>query len=260
MLQPIDDYNQFKEKFRIKFHNILDLYPDLRSFFYEIFFEGTAYVVGGFLRDLANGKDPRDLDIILKIPPNKISKLLLISHLDYKLNRMGGAKIFLDNFEIDLWSIENNWGFKTGLIKMNEQYIVDNIASGCFYNFDSLVINVHKSMELSVKNYNESVNNKELDILRRGVEYKKLNPTIEANILKAFYIKKRYNFSFSESCSHYLISRLLFLQDNYESTSSRLLAVKKQYPKYNNALTDSITIEYVNELLKNNNTSSLFGF
>lgn len=260
MLQPINDYNLFKDKFRQEFQIILDLYPELKCFFYEVFLEGTAYVVGGFLRDLANGKSPKDLDIILKISPNKISKLLLTSQLDYKLNRMGGAKIFLNNFEIDLWSIENNWGFKTKLIKMNEQYIVENIASGCFYNFDSLVINVHKSMELSVKNYNESVNKKELDILRKGIEYKKLNPTIEANILKAFYIKNIYGFSFSESCLDYIISRLLFLQDNYESIFSRLLTVKKQYPKYDKSLTDDIIVTYVNELLANNKTSSLFDF
>jgi hypothetical protein len=56
IIKPIDDYKGFKDKFRHNFYNVLDLNSELKNFFYNAFLDGTAYVVGGFLRDLANDR------------------------------------------------------------------------------------------------------------------------------------------------------------------------------------------------------------
>ncbi len=257
MLYPINDYNLFKGTFRQKFYTILDEFPDFKYFLHEVFVEGTAYVVGGFLRDLANHKEPRDLDIILKISSGMIADLLSSSHLNYKLNRFGGAKIYFDNFQVDLWSIENNWSFKNKLVKINEQYIVDNIAVGCFYNFDSLVINVH-SLELCTKFYNECIANRTLDILQKNDNYKKLNPTIEANILRAFYLHEKFGLQYSANCKDYLIRRLLFLMDNHNSILNQLIKIREQYSKYAQELTDEVLENNINSLINKNSRISLF--
>lgn len=149
MLNQVEDFNEIKRKFKLKFHDILSQYPEFRLFLLNVFVESTAYVVGGFIRDLVNERESRDLDIILKMSEKRIDQLLVESELNYTTNRFGGVKITLDNFQIDLWSIENNWSFKNKLIKLNEQKIVDNIASGSFYNFDSLVINI-LSLEMCI--------------------------------------------------------------------------------------------------------------
>ncbi len=253
-LKPIDDHRSFKNVFKQKFDNILSLSSGLKDFFDDAFIDGTGYVVGGFLRDIANEREPRDLDIILTITSDKINELLCSSTLDFKINRMGGAKIFLENFEIDLWSIENNWSFKKRLVKVNEKYIVDNIASGCFYNFDSIVINIHDSMALSAKYYNNAVKKKELDIIYKGIEYQKANPTVEANILRAFYIKNSFDFTYSETCLNYLVQRLWSIYDKDESIISSILKVKQQYPKYDEVLTDNLVKENINELMEKNKT------
>lgn len=104
MLEPIIDYNRFKEDFRRKFYNVLSEFPEFRLFLLDIFVEGTAYVVGGFLRDLANNKDSRDLDIILSVSPLRIQESLSQTKLKYSINRFGGVKVIFEIFQIDLWS------------------------------------------------------------------------------------------------------------------------------------------------------------
>ncbi len=259
MLEPILDYTKFKEDFRRKFYNILSEFPEFRLFLYDIFVEGTAYVVGGFLRDLANNKDSRDLDIILSVSPLKIESSLAETKLNYTINRFGGVKVVFDNFQIDLWSLENNWSFKNNLIKRNEQNIVDNIASGSFYNFDSLVINTH-SLELCVKYYNQCIEKNLLDINRKNTNYKKLNPTIEANIIRAFFLKEKFKLDFSAECGNYLIIRIKHLKDNHDSAINRLIEIKRQYKKYDGELDDDTLKKHIITLLKTDRSQNKIRF
>ena len=259
MLEPIIDYIKFKEDFRRKFYSVLSEFPEFRLFLLDIFVEGTAYVVGGFLRDLANNKDSRDLDIILNVSPLKIQNSLAETKLKYSINRFGGVKVLFDDFQIDLWSLDNNWSFKNNLIKRNEQNIVDNIASGSFYNFDSLVINIH-SLELSVKYYNQCVEKRLLDINRKNTNYKKLNPTIEANIIRAFFLKEKFKLNFSDECGNYLIRRIKHLKDNHDSAINRLIEIKRQYKKYDDELEDDKLKKHIITLLKSDRSQDKIRF
>lgn len=56
MLKPISDYNLFKLNFKKEFYSFLESYPIFKFFLYETLVEGTAYVIGGYLRDIANKK------------------------------------------------------------------------------------------------------------------------------------------------------------------------------------------------------------
>lgn len=259
MLEPIIDYIKFKEKFRREFYKVLSEFPEFRLFLLDLFVEGTAYVVGGFLRDLANNKDSRDLDIILNVSPSIIYNSLADRKLQYNINRFGGVKVLFDNFQIDLWSLDNNWSFKNRLIKRNEQNIVDNIASGSFYNYDSLVINIH-SLELNVKYYNQCVEKNILDINRKKISYKKLNPTIEANIIRAFFLKEKFNLNFSDDCENYLIRRINYLKDNYDSAINRLIEIKRQYKKYDDELDDEKLKKHIITLLRSNRSHDKIKF
>ncbi|MDD4157768.1 MAG: hypothetical protein PHY08_14490 [Candidatus Cloacimonetes bacterium] len=78
-----------------------------------------------------------------------------------------------------------------------------------------------------------------------------MNPTIEANILRAFYLRKLYNITYSENCNEYLVSRIGFLKDKYSSTIKRLLEIKKKYPKYEKDLDENIIMESINYCFEN---------
>ena len=236
MLNKIEDYNELKEKFANKFFSILKQNINFREFLYEIFLQGeTAYVVGGFLRDIILNKHSRDLDIMVSLPLEKVLEIIKLSNLDFLPNRFNGFKISLIDIEVDLWCVEDNWAFKNELVVKNDENILESIANGSFYNYDSLVINVHTN-NLIIKNFNHFLETKHLDIIQSNKDYKKLNPSIEANILRAFYLRVLYEIDYTENCNSYLLARIGFLNDKYSSAINRLLDFKKKYIKYDSIL------------------------
>lgn len=215
MLHQITDYSLFKEKFLQKFNLVLSENPQVKEIFSILLQNGTAFIIGGFLRDIANDEKSRDIDVMFSVSAHEIQQVIIESHLNYTVNRFGGVKILSNNFQFDLWSIDNNWYFKEKLIKTKKLNNVDNIASGLFYNYDSLVIDI-QSLKMSVRYYNRCVKKNVLDINRKNKDYKKQNPTVEANIIRAFFLKEQFNLSFSDDCADYLIRRIKYLKDNHE--------------------------------------------
>lgn len=236
MLKYLTDKNDFKNQASVKFREVLVLNSDFQHFIWELLVYGKIYIVGGFLRDIINERPSRDIDMIIDLPPNTIEDLLKKSTLSFKFNRMNGVKIKLNDFEVDLWSIDNNWAFKNDLVKKNEDYILSGIANGCFYNYDSIVLNVN-SREFHASNYNNCAKSKTLDIIQKNIFYKKKNPTIEANILRAFYLQREFGLNFSENCHTYLFAMLNFLKDKYKNVIDHLEAYKFKYEKYENYYT-----------------------
>ena len=201
------------------------------DFFYELFMVGSAYVVGGYFRDFLLSKSSRDVDIITDLSPNQLISLVSNSNVNFKINRHGGIKISLSQIEIDIWTIDNNWAFKNNLVKLNENDILNSIAKGCFYNFDSLAINLH-TFNYTIKYYSECLSKNELNILQENSLYQNLNPSIEANILRAIFLSKTYNLKYSLNTINYLFSKIGFIADNFNNPLERILIVREQYPKY----------------------------
>src|ERR1700749_412026 len=153
MLTAITDYNIFKRDFHLKFTETLSENPKFRNFCYEVFTLGTAYIVGGYIRDISLNKPSRDLDLLIHLPHDKILKILQEVNIGYKINRLKGIKIFDEKIEVDLWSIEHNWAFENKVVERNDDNILESIANRCFYNYDSLVLNLHTN-NLNVRHYN----------------------------------------------------------------------------------------------------------
>lgn len=225
------DYKQLKIDFKVRLNNVLEGNKALKYLLFEIFEQGSAYVVGGFLRDIINHKDSRDIDMIIDLDHATLIKIIKDSGQQYEVNRHRGIKLSLNNIQVDMWSIENNWAFKNKLVKLNEENKLESIAKGCFYNFDSLVINVHNN-NLNIKHYIDFINKKELDILQNNPQYKILNPTIEANILRAFYLKKNFNIDYTANTKMYLFNKLGQLRDKGNNPKKVLIETKIKYPKY----------------------------
>ena len=222
--------NDIKHGFYLHFTN--DMKAEcFMDFFYELFLHGNAYVVGGYFRDFILNKNSRDIDIITEISSNLLLKLIKNHGVNHTINRHGGIKIKLKTIEIDIWNIENNWAFRNNLVKLNENDKLNSIAKGCFYDFDSPVINLY-NYNFNTRYFNDCINRLELNILQKQSIYKKLNPSIEANILRAIHLNKRYNLTYSTNTVEYLISKIGYLEDKYSNSLDRLLKVKSTYNKY----------------------------
>jgi len=201
------------------------------GFFYELLMMGSAYVVGGYFRDFLLNQPSRDVDVITDLSQVQLISLVNNANVKFKTNRHGGIKISLNQIEIDIWTIENNWAFRNNLVKLNENDILNSIAKGCFYNFDSLAINLY-TFNYSTRYFIECLNRKELNILQENSVYKNLNPSIEANILRAIYLSKKYDLKYSSNTINYLFSKIGFIADQFNNPLERILTVREQYPKY----------------------------
>lgn len=226
----LNDINGIKKAFFYHFTEQMKR-ENFLHFFYEVFTSGSAYIVGGYLRDFLNNKPSRDIDIIVDIEVELLIKILYDLNFDYSINRHGGVKIKLKTIEADVWTISNNWAFKNELVKLNEEDKLNSIAKGCFYNYDSLVINVNK-LNINLRNYKDFLESKKLNILQESSYYKLKNPSMEANILRAIYLREIYDCDLTENTSHYIIKRLGYIGDNHKNVIERLLYIKNSYPKY----------------------------
>lgn len=226
------DANQIIHKnLKDKFRTLLNEEANLRSVLFQILIEGTAYLIGGYVRDVFEGKESRDLDIVVDIPHERLRDIVEEENCQKQFNRLGGAKLLLKNINVDIWSFDNNWAFKNELVKRNEKEKLHSLAKGCFYNYDALVVNV-SDFSYNVRYYETFTEKKELDILQKRTIYKNLNPTQEANILRAIFLKKKYGVSYTEHLKYYIYLKMQSLSDVYGESIERLMAVKEKYPKY----------------------------
>lgn len=245
------DYSEFKRKFKLHFGLELNRNPKLKFLIYDIFVHGSAYIVGGYLRDFINSKTSRDIDIIVDLNDDKLLEIIQDSEVEFSINRHKGVKLHFTNIDVDMWSIENNWAFKNQLVKLNENDKLKSIAKGCFYNYDSLVVNLH-TFNMNIQYYTNFVLEKKLEILQKSPVYKNLNPTREANILRAFYLKKIHQIEFSSNTKKYLIDKIGEISDNDMSPLTQLEITKSKYRKYETSLSSKEIEKHIKELYKSN--------
>ena len=229
--------------FQNKFYELLEEEPSLRNVIYDLLAEGAAYIIGGYVRDTLNGKESRDVDIVADISVEKLLCVLNDNKCVYEVNRFGGMKLFFCHTEVDLWNIHDNWAFRTKLVKLNENDKLDSLAKGCFYNYDALVLNIPK-FHYNIRYYKEFLESGILDTMQKQSIYKSRNPMTEANILRAIYIKKNYNCTYSDNLCDYFLKEMLELKLEHGDTIKRLMAVKESYSKY-----DSITEQDIRETI-----------
>src|ERR1700694_2198125 len=175
-LQAVLNPQEFKKKFLLGFDKVRKNNPSFNKFIYEISLTNNLFIVGGFLRAVANNEEARDLDLIVNLKKQTLEKVVKDCFLEFTSNRLGGYKIQLEQIVVDTWSVEDNWAFKRKVVKNAETNFLQKIAEGTFFNYDSLVFDLH-TFQYSFKHYNECVFLRELDILKKNSNYKKLNPT-----------------------------------------------------------------------------------
>ncbi|MDH4617376.1 hypothetical protein [Brevibacillus sp. AY1] len=176
-------------KFRTGNQQVACLFNNLSEY-------GDLILVGGAIRDYAHKTLPRDIDIIVDSKISNFDEVL--DSYCYRRNRFGGYKVFLENIELDIWGISNNWAFRENILDAK----FENISKGSFYNFDSLALNL-KTSYLDADIFIQAIREKLLDIIIED-KYINLNPTPEVNIVRAFIIRKYWELDFSNRVVDYI--------------------------------------------------------
>ncbi|MNO43577.1 hypothetical protein D3C76_338000 [compost metagenome] len=169
----------------------------INNFFYKLESYGDIVIIGGSIRDIVvNGKNPRDIDIILDTEAAQIDDVF--EGMEYTKNRFGGYKAVFNQQEFDVWSITNNWAFKRNILDAT----IENIPKGCFYNLDATYFNLSTGLG-DAQYFSEALFRKQLDIVLDD-EFIYTNPFPEINIVRAIVLKKEYDVTYSKKVETYI--------------------------------------------------------
>lgn len=200
---------------------------------------GKIFIVGGGVRDIINNNEVDDLDIIIKLRKEKLSKLIFDLQCNYKTNKFGGYKIYFSAIVVDIWSIDDNWAFKENVLSKK----VSNISKSTFFNFDSLVCNLYNEKVYS-HYYNECIRTRVLDIIIRKEDYLTKAYLPEAIVIKAFTLKVIYDLEFSDAVKTYIQNFI----DNDTNAIRKIFGYSTK--EYRKNIMENLSIETFEKSLK----------
>ncbi len=178
-------------------------HPHLYNSLQEI--RGTkkpAYLCGGAVRDLllGNNRTPRDLDIILGYVSRE-ELAALFSNKVKGATGLGGLKLQVREWSIDMWSIKDTWAFKQG--KVSGEGFSD-YPETTFLDIDAIVIELfsmrRQKRKIYSKGFFEAIASKTIELNFED------NPAPGKCIVRALQIARKFNFAIGPKLAGYMAS------------------------------------------------------
>ena len=168
-----------------------------RLFLQSLMRDAKVYLFGGGVRDYLDGslEAARDLDFTLvsrdggpvdiegHVPPDP--------HIKIIRNRYDGLKIiFGGSLVMDVWNLEDTWGFKNGKLPAN----AENLIHSVYLNLDGLVYSLDDDKYLldCDKEYERIKAGGEIDIVNDDTPFEELN------LLRALVFEEKYSMALSD--------------------------------------------------------------
>ncbi len=207
IIEQIEYY--LKELFR-KNQGLYELFESLKE-------EGDILIFGGAVRDIITNTSPRDYDFVVDLKRKPLDKILSDFNYNYRKNSFGGYKVFIEDMMVDVWSLENTWAFKKGLIPASPQ----NLPYTVFFNINSVAVDL-TNKKTYIGKFAEALDSKVLDIVLEK------NPLPELCVLRAFVLQELKKFNFSSRLERFITYWKTTTKDSMEKL---YLAQKKHYGK-----------------------------
>ena len=159
----------------------------------------SAYVVGGFLRDLmlhGLSASPRDIDIVFEgASPDKI-EYLFWNNKERK-NRFGGMRLKLGNCPFDVWSLGDTWAFRHEKIDRVEVSVFPRTT---FLNLDAIAYRWRENSEDEIysNGFFEGILTRTLEI---NLEE---NPFPETCVVRSLMLASMLNFAIGPKLAAYI--------------------------------------------------------
>lgn len=182
---------------RFDFFSMINKSQKARNLLWDFEENSELILFGGTIRDYFDNQFinlPRDIDIVLKDKNSIwIEKELNKFGINYKRNKFGGFKAFIDEFTFDFWALKDTWAFKEHKIECS----VKNLPETVFLNIDGLVYNL-TTQDLMKEFYDNGMKTRCIDIVFSD------NPFPELNIMRAYNLKDKYTMEFSSKLQNYI--------------------------------------------------------
>lgn len=152
---------------------------------------GTTVVLGGAVRDWFFGKQPRDVDIVVDCPVDKLEFLL---RFKAKKNKFGGFKLSAGKTEFDIWSLDSTWAFGNDPKLERKLEIVPETV---FLNLDAITYCL-KTGAILDKGFTQAMESRTLDIVYEP------NPYPYLCVSKALIALSKYDLKPSERLKEFI--------------------------------------------------------
>ena len=178
-------------------------YPHLYSVLEDIRNNNfPAFLCGGAVRDmlLCNNSIPRDLDIILGYVSREQLQTLFPDHIKGETS-LGGLKLQVKDWSIDMWPIQDTWAFKEGKIIGKGFSDYPKIT---FLNIDAIAIQLfskrRQKREIYSKGFFEAITERTIELNFEE------NPTPAECIVRALRIANKFKFVIGPRLARYMVS------------------------------------------------------
>lgn len=178
-------------------------YPHLYSVLEDIRKNNyPAFLCGGAVRDmlLCNNSIPRDLDIILGYVSRERLETLFPDHIKGETS-LGGLKLQVKDWSIDMWLIQDTWAFKEGKVTGKGFSDYPKIT---FLNIDAIAIQLfskrRQKREIYSKGFFEAIAERTIELNFEE------NPAPAECIVRALRIASKFKFVIGPRLARYMIS------------------------------------------------------
>jgi hypothetical protein len=161
-----------------------------------------AFLCGGAVRNmlLCNSSIPRDLDIILGYVSRERLEALFPNYVKGKTS-LGGLKLQVKDWSIDMWLIQDTWAFKEGKIEGKGFSDYPRIT---FLNIDAIAIQLFSKRRQKREIYSNGFFKA---IAERTIELNfEENPAPAECIVRALQTANRFKFVIGPRLARYMIS------------------------------------------------------
>jgi len=161
-----------------------------------------AFLCGGAVRSfmLCNNSVPRDLDIILGYVSRERLEALFPDHIRGKTG-LGGLKLQVRDWSIDMWPIQETWAFKEGKVVGRG---FSDYPKTVFLNIDAIAIELfsrkRQRREIYSKGFFEAIAERTIELNFEE------NPAPAECIVKALHIAEKFKFVIGPRLARYMLS------------------------------------------------------
>ena len=178
-------------------------YPHLYSVLEDIRNNGyPTFLCGGAVRDmlLCNSSIPRDLDIIIGYVSRERLETFFPEHNKEKTS-LGGLKLQVKDWSIDMWPIQDTWAFKEGKVPGKG---FSDYPKTVFLNIDAIAVQLFSKRRQKRKIYSQGFFEA---IIERTIELNfEENPAPAECFVRALRIANSFKFVIGPRLARYMIS------------------------------------------------------